>query len=381
MQPAGLVRADFYDGLTARRHAVAVAPSTDGLALVIVFADGGTAPLTWRFDHLRALADQSGAETLTLTVLSDTDDEAPRDPARLVISDPAAVNWLRRTRPGLFRRDIRPGTMRKVAIWLGGATAAVLLMLFVILPGLADFLATRLPLDSEVALGRTAMAQMERLLGAERIGASRCESPEGLAALDRLKDRLVGERQLDYDLALTVFDNDMVNAFAVPGGQIVIVAGLLETVDSADAVAAVLAHEIGHVVARDPVRLSLRAAGSAGILSLVLGDVTGGTALALIGDQLMQASYTRGAEAAADEFAIGLLNEAGISTEGMADFFDQIAGMSGNIPEYLSTHPQSEGRKDRAAANAAQRVTDGQATTPALSEADWAALQAICNTD
>lgn len=379
MQPTGPVSAAFYDGLTARRHSVKIAPATDGLSLAILFDDGVTPPLAWRFDHLRALADQGEKSTLTLTVLAETEDETPRDPARLVVADPAAVAWLRRTRPSLMRRDVRRGTLRKVATWLGAATAAVLLMLFIILPRLADFLALRLPLDSEIAMGKTAMGQMERLLGAERIGASRCDNPAGLAALETMKRRLIGDRQLDYDLGLTVFRNDMVNAFAVPGGQIVIVSGLLDGAESADAVAAVLAHEIGHVVARDPVRLTLRAAGSAGILSLVLGDVSGGTALALVGDHLMQASYTREAETDADAFAIALLNEAGISTDGMASFFDQIMQMSADIPEYLSTHPQSAGRKERAEANAARQTAAGQGTTPVLSDAEWQALQAICD--
>ncbi|MCU9848451.1 M48 family metallopeptidase [Defluviimonas sp. WL0024] len=370
--PEGPVEAAFFDGMTARRWAARIAPARDGLSLVILRE--GAAPLSWRFDRLRALADQSDATRLTLTVLAETEDEAPRDPARLVVTDPAAVAWLLRTRPGLMRRDLRAGTFRKVALWLGGAVAAVVMMLYVILPGLADYLAERLPRETEVAFGRSVMRQVEWIVSDESGADLACTDAEGLAALDAMKARLVGERDLGYEIELRVFDHEMVNAFAAPGGQVVIFRGLIDEAESAEEVAAVLGHEIGHVVARDPIRLTLRAAGSAGILSLILGDVTGGTVIAAAGEHVLQTSYTREAETAADAFAYRLLNEAGISSEPMAGFFDRIAKMTDLLPEYLSSHPLSAGRAEAARVNAAAQT----ATAPVLNAAEWQALRGIC---
>lgn len=371
--PEGQIEAAFFDGETARRWAARIAPSQDGLSLII--EREGAPRLVWPLDRLRALADQSDRARLTLTQFAETEDEAPRDPARLIVTDPVAVAWFLRTRPGLMRRDVRTGTFRKVALWLGGAAAAVMLMLFVILPSLADFLAENLPVETEVAFGKSVMRQIEWMVSDEDGADLTCTNDKGLAALEAIEARLVGGRDLGYDLDLRVFDHEMVNAFAAPGGQIVIFRGLIDEAESAEEVAAVLGHEIGHVVARDPTRLTLRSVGSAGILSVVLGDVTGGTVIAAAGDHLLQTSYTRDAEAAADIYALGLLNDAGIDTAPMAGFFDRIAEMTDLLPEYLSSHPLSTGRADAARANAATH----EDTTPVLSASEWQDLRKICD--
>jgi predicted Zn-dependent protease len=257
------------------------------------------------------------------------------------------------------------------------AVGAVVLMLFVILPRMADTLASVIPIEREIAFGKSVIAQMERALGAADLGDLRCNGDEGQAALDRMVARLTEGQDLQYDLNVRVFDHDMVNAFAAPGGQVVVMRGLLEDVSGPDAVAAVLAHEIGHVEARDATRIALRAAGSAGLLSMVLGDFTGGTIAVVLGERMMQASYTREAEAAADVFAIDMLNAAGVDSSGMAEFFDYIGELQGDalqIPEYLSTHPASDARAERARENAETQ----DATTPVLSDADWQALKGIC---
>jgi Zn-dependent protease with chaperone function len=371
-EPSGTVEAAFFDGVTAKRHVVGIAPATDRLALMILREDGP--PLRWPFDRLRALRDQSDKGRLTLTVVADTEDEAPRDAARLVIRDKAAIDWILRTRPGLMRRDLRPGTFRAVALWLSAAAAAVVVMLYVILPALADYLADHLPVESEVAFGKSVMKQIEWMVSEDDSVDLRCTTPNGFDALAKMKTRLIGTRDIGYDLSLTVLDNKMVNAFAAPGGQIVIFRGLLDDAASAEEVAAVLGHEIGHVAARDPTRLALRAAGSAGILSVVLGDITGGTLIAAAGDHLMQSAYTRDAEAAADDFALTLLNDARIDTAPMAGFFDRIANMTDQMPEYMSSHPLSADRARQARANAATHTN----TEPILSAAEWQALKSIC---
>ncbi|MGB7270558.1 MAG: M48 family metallopeptidase [Albidovulum sp.] len=372
MNPEGPVAATFFDGQSARRWPAWIEPSQDGLWLII--SRDGAESLRWPLDRLRALEGQSNPGELTITLLAQTEDEAPRDPARLIVTDPAAVAWLRRTRPGLMRRDMRPGTFRKVAFWLGGAAAAIVLMLFVILPNLANLMADHLPVKAEVAFGKSVMKQIQWFVSDDDETDLTCTDPAGLAALAKLNARLVGDRDLGYDLQISVFDHKMVNAFAVPGGQIVIFRGLLDEASSADEVAGVLGHEIGHVVARDPTRLSLRAAGSAGILSIALGDISGGAGLALAADHLLQTSYTREAEAAADIFALGLLNDARISSAGMAAFFDRIAALTDGMPEYLSSHPLSGGRAEAARNNAAGQ----NGHIPALTPADWQALRHIC---
>ncbi|WP_300443520.1 M48 family metallopeptidase [uncultured Mameliella sp.] len=365
--------AQFFDGLTAGRHDVHVALSDDRQAMIIT---GETLPetLRWPLMDLRALSDTGHTDRLTLTRHAETEDEAPRDPARLILLDPELIAWMHRTRPGLFRADMHKGTWRKIGIYTGGAVAAAGLMLFVILPAMANTLARIIPVEREIAFGKVVVRQMERVLGSGS-GSLRCTDPAGVAALDKMVTRLTRNREMQYQISSQVFDHGMVNAFAAPGGQVVVLRGLLEAAESPEEVAGVLAHEIGHVESRDATRHALRTAGSAGLLTMIIGDFSGGAAIALVGEQLMTAAYTREAEAAADLFALDMLQGAEVSADGFARFFDELDDMQGiEIPAYLSTHPITSDRADQARNFAREQ----SGTRPILTASEWRALQNIC---
>lgn len=349
----------WFDGVSARRQAVVVEVSPDGRALRF-------GREVWPLDRLRRIE----GEALVLALAVADGDELPRDPARLVLAEGALAAWVKAEAKGLARRDVRRGTGVKVAGRIVLAGVALAAILFVFLPRISDLLADQLPLAQEVAFGQAVLRQVEGMLGAE--GSLVCDNPAGLAALEKMGRRLTEGQGLRYDIDLAVFDHEMLNAFAAPGGHVVILRGLLDEAESPEEVAGVLAHEIGHVEARDPVRLAFRAAGSAGILALVLGDVTGGTVIGLAGDYVLRASYTREAEAAADDFAFDLLARTGVGTEGLAAFFDRIEGMGGDVPEILSSHPASDNRAEAA------RAAGGKADEPVLSDVEWRALRGIC---
>lgn len=372
---AAPIAATFFDGQTAQRHPVLLSVTSDGSGLIIDQQNGGR-PWLWPLGRLRVLGDHALVDSVTLTLHSDSDDESPRDPARLVVTDPDMVGWIRAAAPHLTKRDVRRGTATRIVTRLGLAVASIGVIVFAILPRMSDFLADRMPLETEVKFGRAVVSQMERLLGLGHDGDLGCNNPAGEAALNRMASRLMDGQDLKYAISFSVLNHEMVNAFAAPGGQIVILRGLLDTSDTPEEVAAVLAHEIGHVEARDPTRLMLRAAGSAGIVSIVLGDVTGGSVIGIIGDQMLQSSYTRRAEAAADEFGLGMLQAANVNAAAFADFFDKLSGLEDGFvpPEYLSSHPSSSARAARA-----RDFAEGQArTTPVLTKAEWQALKTIC---
>lgn len=368
--------AAFYDGLKAGRHAVTLRLSEDRQALDIL-GETLTGPLRWPLMHLRAARDHADKARLTLMLHVPGDDEQQRHEARLVIDDPEMIDWLHRTRPNLFRADLHSGVLRKLALYSGGAVGGALLLLFVIVPGLAGFLAEVIPVEREVAFGKTVMAQMEYALGGKEIGGLTCSSPEGDAALETLRQRLTAAHAMQYDIEIRVFDHPMLNAFAAPGGQIVILRGLLDEASHPDQVAGVLAHEIGHVENRDVTRNALRTAGSAGLLSMLIGDATGGALLTIVGDHLVNASYTREAEAEADDFALALLEESLIDAGGLASFFDVVERkMEGiEIPQLLASHPATPGRAERARA-VAEKQTD---RVPSLTSEEFEALKRICD--
>ncbi len=354
--------ARYTDGRSARAREV----SLDLEAGDLVIVDAGAVVDRWPAGDVRGLPDSARGEL----ILRPYDGEA-----RLLLTRSDAVEWAKAALPELGGRVHNPLGWRRIAIWAGGAAVALVVMVAVVIPGLANRLAERIPPEREIALGQSLRGDLARLLANGRGEDPMCTTPEGTAALTALSDRLLGEAELPYPVEVGVVDSTRINALALPGGQVLLLRGLIEAADGPDAVAGVLAHEIGHVAARDPTRLALRAAGSAGILGLVVGDVLGGAAMVAAANALLDASFSREAEAAADAYALDMLRMAEIAPEGFAAFFDLLAERQGDGPDELAwfrSHPDTVERGARAAA-----VTwPGR---PALSAQDWAALQAICD--
>ncbi|MEP4978067.1 M48 family metallopeptidase [Ascidiaceihabitans sp.] len=372
----------YYDGETGQRLTVEVTLVETGvLRLSHPELQNGPVPgqLDWPFDQLRALPDQARDDQLIVTlVAAHSDDSALIDNVRLTLVGAALIHDVRAVCPLLDKRDVARGTGFKVVTRLGMAVAAFVLMIFVILPAMANTFANLIPIEREVAYGKTIVRNMERVFGGREAGQLMCSSPKGDAALARMVARLTENTPTDYDLNIAVMNNDMVNAFAAPGGQIVIMKGLIDKAKSADEVAAVLGHEIAHVESRDPTRGALRAAGSAGLLSMVFGDFTGGGIALAMTQWVLDASYTREAETQADVYARDMLGRAGVSTAGMATFFrtlEESTKGGPDLPTYLSSHPSSGSRSDLAASFAEMQSN----TTSVINEDDWKALRSICD--
>jgi Zn-dependent protease with chaperone function len=368
----------YYVGASGRRLDVEVSLE-DGERLHLAHPELPNGSIDWPLGELRKLRDQARSDQIILTLRADASvDSALIETARLTVDDPDLIAQIETLCPDLMKRGMPRGSGRKIVTRIGVAAAAMVLMIFVILPAMANTLAYIIPIKREVVYGKAVVRQMERFFGGTTAGDLMCSSPKGDAALAKMVARLTETTPTDYELNVVVMRHEMVNAFAAPGGQVVLVEGLIKQAKGPDEVAAVLGHEIGHVEARDATRGALRAAGSAGLLSMVLGDFAGGTAAVVIAEYTLNASYTREAEAEADTYARSMLDGANISTSGMSDFFgslDDLESQMPDLPIYLSSHPDTGERADKAADFA---QTQG-ATTPVLDEAEWAALQAICD--
>lgn len=371
--PEGPVPAVFFDGETSARHQVTVSVDWRTPPALIVEGQAPGLPLRWLLERLRGLSDRADKATLVVTLLADTEDEAPRDPARLVISDPALRDWVVRSRPNLFKRDLREGAGVKLATRALAATVAFLVILFVLLPQMANTLATLIPPEREAALGRATVRQVELLFGSD----ARCDNAEAQAIWDDLAERFVDRALYDAPLTVIVMDNPMVNAFAAPGGHVVFFRGMIDEAQSPDELAAVMAHEIGHVVARDPTRLMLRSVGSVGILGLVLGDFAGGGLIVVLTDQLLESSYSREAEENADLYAFERMIDQGVDPAALADLFGRMKDEHGDVEglaSHIMTHPSFA---DRIAEARRQSDRAGE-TAPALTDAQFAILKDSC---
>lgn len=260
---------------------------------------------------------------------------------------------------------------RRRSLGLGvrlAALAAACVAAWFAWPPVADQLSRLVPASLERRLGEAAAASL-----LER--TRECSQPAGRAALDGLVARLLPHVRLapGETVRVRVVGRSTVNAFAVPGGEVVVFAGLLREAASPGEFAGVLAHELGHVEARHGMRGVIRSSGPA----IVLGAVFGGGNLAALGTHAISAGYSRGFEREADEAAARILAEAGIDGRGMLDFFERRrraeegAGAADSLLAYASTHPPSAERR----AALAGLLRPGE---PALDPDSWRALRAIC---
>ncbi len=334
----------------------------------------GADPVRWDYDDIRAVRDQAGQDVMVLRSVADAT-------ARLILTDPDDHLLLRARakRIGRYASHVRRG---RLALWAMAAVASVALIIFVLVPVMADRLAEYLPPEGEKALGDATFEQIRSALDETGfMGTPICEAPDGLAALAKMEERLTAPMTLETPLTVHVLDHPMVNAFALPGGYVVLFRGLLEEAGRPEEVAAVFAHEIGHVVARDPTRIALRSAGSIGVLGLLFGDFAGGAVVLFLAEQIIRADYTKEAEAEADTFAHEALLAVDLPPSAIATLFERLDRLHGGgnreagILEHFNSHPEMGDRI------AASRIAEpeGAEFRPVLTETEWAALQSICD--
>ncbi|MDH3404539.1 MAG: M48 family metalloprotease [Acidobacteriota bacterium] len=167
----------------------------------------------------------------------------------------------------------------------------------------------------------------------------------------------VSERP-DLPWTFRLADDEIVNAFALPGGRIYVTRGLLAHLNREAELAGVLGHEIGHVSARHAVNgLSRELAITAGVLAgLALFDVDDDAqAIAALGLGLLFLKFGRNQERQADELGVRYAERAGLDPWGVVDVLrvlEQVSRAQGDgwFPVWLSTHPDPEGRWQRLAA-------------------------------
>ena len=154
--------------------------------------------------------------------------------------------------------------------------------------------------------------------------------------------------QQRWDYAL--FENADANAWALPGGKVGVYTGIFKVATNQDQLAAVVAHEIGHVIARhhdERITRQLGAAGAVQLLGSLAGDYSqiatqGGSVLAQAGFLLPS---SRAQETEADVVGQDLMAKAGFDPRGATQLWRNMAAAGGaRSPQWLSTHPEPASR-------------------------------------
>jgi predicted Zn-dependent protease len=259
---------------------------------------------------------------------------------------------------------VRDAQRRKRLATIGTVLAIGLGAFFVSIPLMSGLLARLVPTSVEAKVGDQMMDELAK-------SGKFCRSEAGLAALDGLVDRLAATTDGTYDFEVYVADDEVLNAFAAPGGHIVIYRSIIEEAEQPEEVAGVLAHEMAHVTEGHPRRGMVEALGYGVFRLLTPGDDN-------IGAELVKSAltnrYSRDDELDADRTGVEMLNAAGIDSRGLAAFFDRLAAQGQEVPgalEFLSTHPTGDNRKG----NLEGLTKEG---APAMTAEEWKALQAAC---
>ncbi len=220
--------------------------------------------------------------------------------------------------------------------------------------------------QAEAAMPPAVLREHQRILAAY---GGVYNDPRLQAMIEQMVERLVAASErpgLHYKV--TMLNSQSVNAFALPTGQLYVTRGLIALANDESELASVLAHEMGHVIARHA-EIREQQARQADLVNRVITDVVSDPeagALALAKSKLALASFSRAQEFEADAIGVGIASRAGYDPYGAVRFLtsmehnselkpQQSGGpINPGAPDFLSSHPATPERITNALANARQ---------------------------
>jgi beta-barrel assembly-enhancing protease len=316
----------FYDGRSAGNQPVRVTPVGHGVAFRL---EDGT-EYWWPFEN-------------TLVRRSDvslTFEHGHPLAQSLVMDHPGFIAEMERLNPRIAGGQqpnhhdlfLKLGAMAAICV---GLVVALIVWGF---PWAIGVMASLMPVSIERKLGEAVLETMAPK-------AKRCSDPSINRIVAMLSE---GTPRNPYSFQVYVVEDSQVNAFAAPGGYVVVYRGLLDKTRRPEEAAAVLAHEMQHVIQRHSVRGMMRGLSIWVALALVTGNA--GDTLIHIAGTLGNLHYQRGDENEADVEGLRMLESSGVDPKAMVSMLQLLDTVQGDAPvaaKYFSTHPLTRERIDR----------------------------------
>jgi Zn-dependent protease with chaperone function len=275
-------------------------------------------------------------------------------------SDHAILDQLTPAADAGLQARIRAVTRRKASMGSRFLVASLSVILVVVFGGvllisqksrLARLAASHVPITVEEQFGDAVFQSVKQQ-------TKIIEDPRWTAQLGAVSARLLpAVANTGYHFRFHVAESDELNAFAIPGGHVVVYTGLLKAVKRPEELAGVLAHELSHVTGRHSLRNLIETLGLGLIVQTIFGDASGLVAAASRGSEtLLRQKFSRDAERAADDAGWDLMLAADVDPRGMIEFFRTMqAELAGNPAalatekqlNFLSTHPATAERIER----------------------------------
>lgn len=356
----GRQEARFNDGKTAKSYAVRLSWGENALTIQ---DEAGGFLAKWPLPEIRSVPLPHGSGEVRVAL-----GHGPG--ARLTLTDPDDIAQLEASCPDLHVKAGRePGWWKPYLGWGSAAVVSVVVIFTVIIPQLSAQLARVIPWSWEVALTEQVEPKLLQVFGSEGY----CEGT-GRDLLQARLDELAETAGFEHPVSLSVVKSPIANAVALPGGRVLVFKGLLDLAEDPNAVVAVLAHELGHVEGHHGTTGLIRSSATAALIGLVLGDVTGGAAIAVMAEGLADASYSRDMERAADAFALETMAGSGWDARPLAGLLANLAEQHGGGSkgaDWFSSHPATDDR-------AAEIEAANHATGRVMSARDWQLVKALC---
>jgi Zn-dependent protease with chaperone function len=261
----------------------------------------------------------------------------------------------------------RQHNRRQVSGWLAGLTGAAVVAAALLwwqgghaIGALAGFI----PLSTEKQLGELALSQVRAQGGIRESGVAQ-------QTVQEIGRKLTAGSRYQY--RWLVKQDDTVNAFAMPGGIIVVHTGLLRQAGDPGELAGVLAHEVQHVEQRHSLRQMITSLGWGALVGVTLGDIS--AVAAMLAHQAGTLYFSRDMEEEADRLGLLALQRAQIRPDGMLRFFQKLDDQDkASVPGWISSHPQTAARAQQIESLIA--ATPCPACTPLTSQ-HWQAMKAL----
>ena len=355
------IEAVYFDGETARNNKVVAHLDTSGL----VFSGEGVPVQRWGLPGLAVIDPPGAGQPLRLA--------HRRWPGvRLIINDQGFIEQLLIQAPHL-KGGFNSRRALYLFLWIGGGLSVLAGLIYLTLNFAPQRLAVLLPDAWSQRVGE----QMEASLVQK---ARACRTLGGDKAIAAMLAILVEGTPDIPQLRVRVYDIPIMNAFALPGGHVVLTRGLLREATEPGEVAGVLAHEIGHAVHHHPEAQMIRIAGMQVLISVATGTSGGNNASSLAGLAAVLKS-SRDAESEADAYAVAMLSAARVDPMALKHFLQKIlkeegkfpGGVFSNLGTVFSTHPITTERIAQI-----KPLPAGVALRPALSDEQWKDLKTIC---
>ena len=356
----------YLDGQTAARQRVSIQLMRLGLHVTTERGD----TLWWPYEEIRQTQGFYSGEQVRI-------ERGGEFAEALLVSDKEFLVQLHQIAPELatkFHDPARRKTRARLALLAALASIGILVVLYLWgIPALSGLVASLVPVSWEERLGQ---AVVEHLAPP----AMRCTDMNRTPVISEILTALTTHSPTSpYTIRVILVNDSSINAFAAPGGYIVLFRGLLEKTQTPEELAGILAHELQHILNRHSTRALIQHVSMGLLLAAITGNTSGTAAYGLEGARILGSlRYSRQNEEEADAGGMRMLLEAGIDPAGMIAFLELLKKRTSESPailKYLSTHPGTEDRIEKLKSLAGQSQ---RRPAKLLAGHDWSEIKKLC---